>query len=56
LKWLANPETEEKPKGVEELLETFYKNYVMESQREVHERTVNKISVGREKAPKIELF
>ena len=25
LKWLANPEEEEKPKGVEELLETFYK-------------------------------
>jgi methyl-accepting chemotaxis protein len=56
LKWLANPETEEKPKGVEELLETFYKSYVMESQRDVHERTVNKVSVGREEAPKIELF
>jgi methyl-accepting chemotaxis protein len=56
LKWLANPETEGKPKDIEELLETFYKNYVMESQRDVHERTVNKVSVRREEAPKIELF
>jgi methyl-accepting chemotaxis protein len=56
LKWLANPETEEKPKDIEELLETFYKSYVMESQRDVHERTVNKVSVRREEAPKIELF
>jgi len=56
LKWLASPETEEKPKEVEELLETFYKNYVMESQRDVHERTVNKVSVRREEALKIELF
>jgi methyl-accepting chemotaxis protein len=56
LKWLANPEEEEKPKDIEELLETFYKSYVMESQRDVHERTVNKVSGGREEAPKIELF
>jgi methyl-accepting chemotaxis protein len=56
LKWLANPEAEEKPKDIEELLETFYKSYVMESQRDVHERTVNKVSVIREEAPKIELF
>jgi methyl-accepting chemotaxis protein len=56
LKWLASPETEGKPKDIEELLEIFYKNYVMESQRDVHERTVNKVSVGREEAPKIELF
>lgn len=56
LKWLASPETEGKPKDIEELLEIFYKNYVMESQRDVHERTVNKVSVRREEAPKIELF
>jgi methyl-accepting chemotaxis protein len=56
LKWLASPETEGKPKDIEELLETFYKSYVMESQRDVHERTVNKVSVRREEAPKIELF
>jgi methyl-accepting chemotaxis protein len=56
LKWLASPETEGKPKDIEELLETFYENYVMESQRDVHERTVNKVSVRREEAPKIELF
>jgi methyl-accepting chemotaxis protein len=56
LKWLANPEAEGKPKDIEELLETFYKSYVMESQRDVHERTVNKVSVRREEAPKIELF
>ncbi|MCC6025785.1 MAG: methyl-accepting chemotaxis protein [Caldimicrobium sp.] len=56
LKWLANPEAEEKPKDIEELLETFYKSYVMEAQRDVHERTVNKVSVRREEAPKIELF
>ena len=56
LKWLANPETEGKPKEIEELLKIFYKNYVMESQRDVHERTVNKVSVRREEAPKIELF
>jgi methyl-accepting chemotaxis protein len=56
LKWLASPETEGKPKDIEELLETFYKNYVMETQRDVHERTVNKVSVRREEAPKIELF
>jgi methyl-accepting chemotaxis protein len=56
LKWLASPETEGKPKEIEELLETFYKSYVMESQRDVHERTVNKVSVRREEAPKIELF
>ena len=56
LKWLASPETEGKPKEIEELLETFYKSYVMEPQRDVHERTVNKVSVRREEAPKIELF
>jgi len=56
LRWLASPETEGKPKEIEELLETFYKSYVMESQRDVHERTVNKVSGGREEAPKIELF
>jgi methyl-accepting chemotaxis protein len=56
LKWLASPETEGKPKDIEELLETFYKSYVLESQRDVHERAVNKVSVRREEAPKIELF
>jgi len=56
LKWLVSPETEGKPKDIEELLEIFYKNYVMETQRDVHERTVNKVSVRREEAPKIELF
>ena len=56
LRWLASPETEGKPKEIEELLETFYKSYVMESQRDVHERTVNKVSGGREEALKIELF
>ena len=56
MKWLEWPDTEEKPLEIQKILESFYQKYVTVSQREVHERVINKNIVKRKEAPKIELF
>jgi len=56
MKWLASPDTEEKPMEIQKLLDNFYQRYVMQSQREIHEKVVNNALKEKAKAPKIELF
>ena len=56
LKWLASPTEQEKPVEIQKLLDEFYQKYVMQSQREIHEKVVNNTLNEKTKAPKIELF
>lgn len=56
MKWLASPDTEEKPMEIQKLLDSFYQRYVMQSQREIHAKIVNNTLQIKEEAPKIELF
>lgn len=56
LKWLASPVEEEKPVEIQKLLDKFYQSYVMESQREIHEKIVNNTLQKKSEVPKIELF
>jgi methyl-accepting chemotaxis protein len=56
LKWLASPEEQEKPVPIQKLLDKFYQKYVMETQREIHEKIVNNTLQKKSEAPKIELF
>ncbi len=56
IKWVASPEKHEKPIEVQRLLDKFYQRYVMESQRETHEKIVSNTLQKKSEAPKIELF
>ena len=56
MKYLASPTEHEKPVEIQKLLDDFYQKYVMQSQREIHEKVVNNTLNEKTKAPKIELF
>ncbi len=56
LQWLSNPKEGKRPVEIQKLLDSFYQRYVMQSQREIHEKIVNNALQKKEEAPKIELF
>jgi len=56
MKYLASPTEHEKPVEIQKLLDDFYQKYVMQSQREIHEKVVNNTLNEKTEAPKIELF
>jgi len=57
-KWLSNPSIESKPQSIDELSKEIYEKYVMDSQREIHQKVLNNKTDFKveNNAPQIELF
>lgn len=56
LNWVENIDEETKPPEIKTLLDKFYQNYVMQSQRKIHAEVFNETLKLDKKEPKIELF
>ncbi|AIH04101.1 hypothetical protein HL41_04605 [Thermodesulfobacterium commune DSM 2178] len=56
LRWVDNPDKEEKPEEIKVLVEKMKQDYIMADQRRVHAEVFNEETKIKEEAPKIELF